>query len=203
VPEVGLFDDLNRFLENRLEEFIRNNPHLELEALEEQLREQEQDTLRLIADLQRQEKNLQDEILSIAQDIQLWHTRIDKAKTAGRQDLAQAAQEREATLLRQGNQRWGQMEGLKQRITQAKELQRQIQVRRQEVRAKAKEVEAARASAKAPSRASYEDTSRAQTSGWNQSSSYSSVSGADSLDEKFRRWEMEDELNEMKRKMGR
>lgn len=200
---MGLFDDLNRFLENRLEEFIRNNPHLELEALEEQLREQEEDTLRLIADLQRQEKNLQDEILSIAQDIQLWHTRIDKAKTAGRQDLAQAAQEREAALLRQGNQRWGQMEGLKQRITQAKELQRQIQVRRQEVRAKAKEVEAARASAKAPSRASYEDTSRAQTSGWNQSSSYSSFSGADPLEEKFKRWEMEDELNEMKRKMGR
>lgn len=200
---MGLFDDLNRFLENRLEEFIRNNPHLELEALEEQLREQEEDTLRLIADLQRQEKNLQDEILSIAQDIQLWHTRIDKAKAAGRQDLAQAAQEREAALLRQGNQRWGQMEGLKQRITQAKELQRQIQVRRQEVRAKAKEVEAARASAKPESRASYEDTSRAQTSGWKQSSSYSTFSGADPLEEKFRRWEMEDELNEMKRKMGR
>lgn len=200
---MGLFDDLNRFLENRLEEFIRNNPHLELEALEDQLREQEEDTLRLIADLQRQEKNLQDEILSIAQDIQRWHTRIDKAKTAGRQDLAQAAQEREAALLRQGNQRWGQMEGLKQRITQAKELQRQIQVRRQEVRAKAKEVEAARTSAKAQSRASYEDTSRAQTSGWNQSSSYSSFSGADPLEEKFKRWEMEDELNEMKRKMGR
>ena len=35
---MGLFDDLSRFLENRLEEFLRNNPHLELEALLEQLR---------------------------------------------------------------------------------------------------------------------------------------------------------------------
>jgi len=37
---VGLFDDFSRFLESRLEEFLRNNPHLEL-ALLEQLREQE------------------------------------------------------------------------------------------------------------------------------------------------------------------
>lgn len=199
---MGLFDDFSRFLENRLEEFLRNNPHLELQALEEQLREQEKDTLRLIIDLQRQQKGLQDEILAIAQDIQLWHARVEKAQSAGRQDLAQAAQEREAALLRQGNQRWGQMEGVKQRITQAQALVRQIQRRQQEVQAKAKEVEAARASSKAQTPFS-EDTSRAQTSGWNQSTSYSSVRGVDLLEEKFRRWETEDEINDMKRKMGR
>jgi uncharacterized protein (TIGR04376 family) len=199
---VGLFDDFNRFLENRLEEFIRNNPHLELQALEEQLREQEEDTLRLIADLQLQEKGLQDEILSIAQDIQRWHERVDKANSHGRQDLAQAAQEREAALLRQGNQRWGQMEGVKQRTLQAKELLRQIQTRRQEVRTKAKEVEAARANSKAQTRFS-EDTSGAQTSGWNQSTSYSAFRGADPLEDQFKRWEAQDELNDLKRKMGR
>lgn len=200
---MGLFDDLNRFLEDRLEEFIRNNPHLELQAIEEQLREQEEDTLRLIADLQLQQKGLQDEILSIAQDIQRWHERINKAKSAGRQDLAQGAQEREAALLRQGNQRWGQMEGVKQRITQAQELQRQIQTRRQEVRAKAQEVEAVRASSQAQARVPYEDARASQTSGWNHSGSYSTAGAADSLEEKFRRWEMDDELNEIRRKMGR
>lgn len=200
---MGLFDDFNRFLEDRLEEFIRNNPHLELQAIEEQLREQEEDTLRLIADLQLQQKRLQDEILSIAQDIQRWHERINKAKSAGRQDLAQGAQEREAALLRQGNQRWGQMEGVKQRITQAQELQRQIQTRRQEVRAKAQEVEAVRASSQSQARVPYEDARASQTSGWNKSGSYSTAGAADSLEEKFRRWEMEDELNEMRRKMGR
>jgi uncharacterized protein (TIGR04376 family) len=192
---VGLIDDLNRFLENRLEEFIRNNPHLELQALEEQLQEQEEDTLRLIADLQRQQKALQDEILSIAQDIQRWHERIGKAKSAGRQDLAQAAQEREAALLRQGNQRWGQMAGLKERITKAQELQRQIQVRRQEVRVKATEVQATRASSQAQQ--------RSETSGWNQSSNRNIYSGADALEEKFRRWEMDDELEQLKRNMDR
>lgn len=192
---MGLFDDFNRFLEDRLEEFLRNNPHLELQALEEQLREQEEDSLRLIADLKQQQKNLQDEILAIAQDIQRWHERVEKAQTHGRQDLAQAAQEREAALLRQGNQRWGQMEGVKQRIQQSQELIRQIQTRRQEVRTKAKEVEAARASSQAQS--------QAETFGWNQSSSRQSYSGPDPLDDQFRRWELQEELDQMKRNLGR
>jgi len=192
---VGLFDDLNRFLENRLDEFLRNNPHLELQALEEQLREQEKDTLRLIVDLQGQQKNLQGEILTIAQDIQRWHARVEKAKSAGRQDLAQGAQEREATLLREGNQRWGQMEGVKQRIAKAKEMLRQIETRRQEVQAKAKEVEAARASSKAGE--------GLDTSGWNQSPNRNPKGGKDPLEENFQHWEMDEELNQIKRNLGR
>ncbi|NEO30188.1 MAG: TIGR04376 family protein [Symploca sp. SIO3C6] len=188
---MGLFDDLNRFLENRLEEFLRNNPHLELQALEEQLREQEKDTLRLIADLQVQSKRLQDEILAIAQDIQRWHQRVEKAKANNREDLARGAQEREAALLRQGNQRWGQMEGVKQQITQAKQLLNQIQQRRQEVQAKAAQAKAAKAS--------YQAQQRWETSGWNQSSNYTSYSHSDPLEEKFQRWETEDELEQMKR----
>ena len=133
---MGLFDDFSRFLETRLEEFLRSNPHLELQAIEEQLKEQEEDTLRLILDIQKQEKQLQAEILSAAQEIQRWNDRINKAKAAQRLDLAQAAQERQAALLRQGNQRWGQMQGCKERIEKAKELYRQIQLRRKEVREK-------------------------------------------------------------------
>ncbi|MEL6927876.1 MAG: TIGR04376 family protein, partial [Cyanobacteria bacterium J06600_6] len=92
---MGLFDDINQFLEERLDEFLQNNPHLELQALEEQLREQEQDTTKLIAKLQLEEKSLQDRVLAIANDIQTWHGRIGKAEQAKRQDLADAARERE------------------------------------------------------------------------------------------------------------
>jgi len=194
VLAVGLFDDLSRFLENRLEEFLRSNPHLELEALLEQLREQEEDTLKLIADLQLQEKRSQEEILSTAQEIQRWHIRVQKAKNAGREDLAVKAQEREAALLRQGNQQWGHMQGLKERISQAQDLLKKIQQRRQEVQTKAAAAQTARAKAQAQQ--------RIETAGWsNQSRSYSS--GNDPLEETFRRWETEAELEEMKRKMGR
>jgi uncharacterized protein (TIGR04376 family) len=191
---VGLFDDLNRFLESRLEEFLRNNPHLELQALEEQLRQQEKDTLRLIIDLQAQEKRSQDEILATAQEIQLWHSRVAKAKASGRDDLAQAAQEREAALLREGNQVWGKMQGIKQQIEKSKELQRQIQIRHQEMQTKLREAQATR-STTSQSKTNWE------TTGWNQSASHTPRGGADPLDEKFRRWEMDEELEQMKRNL--
>ncbi|MDR9405114.1 MAG: TIGR04376 family protein, partial [Halothece sp. Uz-M2-17] len=91
---MGLLDDLTHFLETRLDDFLKKNPHLELQALEEQLREQEKDTIRLVLNLQNQEKKIENEILALAQDIQLWHQRIDKARAANREDLAQAAQEK-------------------------------------------------------------------------------------------------------------
>lgn len=189
---MGLFDDLSRFLENRLEEFLRNNPHLELEALLEQLREQEEDTLKLIADLRLQEKRSQEEILSTAQEIQRWHIRIQKAKNANREDLAAAAGEREAALLREGNQRWGHMQGLKERINQSQELLQKIQQRRQEVQAKAAEAQTVRAKA--------QTQQRSESIGWsNQTSNYSG--GLDDLEEKFRSWETQDELEQMKRNM--
>lgn len=191
---MGLFDDLSRFLESRLEEFLRNNPHLELEALLEQLREQEEDTLKLIADLQLQEKRSQDDILSTAQEIQRWHIRVQKAKTAGREDLAAPAAAREAALLREGNQRWGQMQGLKERINQSQELLHKIQQRRQEVQTKAAEAQTARAKATTQQ--------RLETNSWqNPTSNYSS--GFDDLEEKFRSWETQDELEQMKRNLGK
>lgn len=193
---MGLFEDFSRFLETRLEEFLRNNPHLELQAIEEQLRQQEEDTIRLMTDLRLQERQLQDEILATAQEVQRWHIRIEKAKSVGRLDLAEPAEAREAALLRQGNQLWGQMKGLQDRIKQSKDLQQKIQVRRQEVQAKVAQAQATRASAQAEQ--------RWQTTGWNQASSYSfSSKSADPLEETFRRWEMDEELDQLKRQMGR
>ncbi|MGC9527406.1 MAG: TIGR04376 family protein [Limnospira sp.] len=194
---MGLFEDFSRFLETRLEEFLREHPHLELQALEEQLREQEDDTLRLIADLQRQEKKLEEEILTIAQDIQKWHKWVAKAQAANRPDLAQGAQEREAALLRQGNQAWGQMQGVKSRIEQSKTLYRQIQERRKEVKARYQEVQAAR------SQQAQQTGQPWETQAWNQGTPYSSFkSAADPLEQQFRQWEMDEELEELKRNMG-
>lgn len=190
---MGIFEDFNRFFENRLEDFLSKNPHLQLSILEEQLQEQEEDTLRLIVDLQKQEKKLQDEILTTAQEIQRWHNWVNKAQEKGRLDLAEAAAEREAALLRQGNQLWGKMQGCKERIEKAKDIYRKIKERLQEVRVKATQVEAERYRAK---------TAQQQTPpGWNKT--YSFDSNADPLLEKFRQWEMDDELEQMKRNMGK
>lgn len=187
---MGLLDDLTHFLETRLDDFLKKNPQLELQALEEQLREQEKDTIRLILDLQKQEKKIENEILSLAQDIKLWHQRIDKARAANREDLAQAAQAKEASLLRLGNQRWGQMKGVKEQIRQARNLVEQVRQRQKEVKAKAQQVKQT------------QQANSQVTSSWNTEEVYASSYNRhlDPLEEEFRNWEVEQELKQMKQK---
>jgi uncharacterized protein (TIGR04376 family) len=193
---MSLFDDLSRFLETRLDEFLRANPHLELRALEDQLRGQEEDTVVLLGDLKRREGQLESSILETATDIQQWHGRIQKAKAANRQDLVGPAQEREAALLRQGNHLWGQLKSVKDRIEQTKALQQQVKTKRQEVKTKI-----AQAAATAQAKAATEKSTDWGTTGWNQSP-YSFNQPIDPLDASFRQWEAEEELNELKRKMS-
>ncbi|MBD2022710.1 TIGR04376 family protein [Leptolyngbya sp. FACHB-36] len=187
---MGLFDDFSKFLETQLEEFLRNNPHLELMVLEEKLREQEEETLKLMSDLKHQEKQLQDDILGLAREIQLWHARIDKAKAAGRVDLAEPAQAHEAVLLRQGNQKWGQMEMMKQRIQQTQDLQRQIEARRKEVQQQVTQAQTTR-------------TSSQTGPSWEAIGSSSNPSNSADLEQQFRRWEAEQDLEQLKRNLGR
>jgi uncharacterized protein (TIGR04376 family) len=191
---VGLFEDLSRFLETRLDEFLKANPHLELLGLEDQLRGQEHDTITLLGDLKRREKQFEDSILATAQDIQKWHTRLGKAKAANRPDLVKLAEEREASLLRQGNQYWGQMQGVKTQMEQTRILQQQIHERRRELKAKIAQLEATRAA----QRTTNWDT------GWSRSpADRFSQTPLDPVEESFQRWETEQELEEMKQQMGR
>ena len=189
---MSIFEDISQFLENQLDEFLRNNPHLELQALEEQLKEQERDTLKVLLDLKKQEQSLQDQILAIANQIQTWHTRVSKAQKSGREDLAKAAQEREAELMREGNQVWGKMEGIKITTAKSRELLQQIQQRRQEVKEQAKQTNATQATNPNNQAESY-------TTGWNQSQNQTSKSDRDSLEAKFQKWELDEELKQMKR----
>lgn len=193
---MSLFDDLSTFLEARLDEFLRDNPHLELQAIEDNLRDQEEEAIRLLGDLRLRESRLQQEILNTAQEVQLWHARVEKAKEKGRMDLAQPAEEHEAALLRQGNQLWGQMEALRQRIQETIDLQRQIQQKRKEVSAQAAQARATRTATSADQ--------QWQTAGWqNYNVSTPSSSSSQDLEKAFRQWEMDEEIEELKRNMGK
>jgi uncharacterized protein (TIGR04376 family) len=186
---MGLLDDLNQFLEMRLEEFLQSNPHLELLALEESLNDQEAEVNRLLVDLKAQLQQIQADIRATAQEVQRWHLRVDKARSANRPDLVEKAQEREATLLHQGNQQWSRMRLLQERIQQSQTLLQQTQARRQEVRAKAAEMKTAQVKA---------DPQSSQQ-GW----SAAPPKGADPLEAAFSRWEADLELEDLKRNMNR
>lgn len=195
---MGLFEDLSRFLESRLDEFLKANPHLELMALEEQPRGQEEDAINLLGTLKRRQQQLEDGILATAQEIQRWHERTEKAKRANRQDLVAAAQEREAALLREGNHLWGQMQGTKQQLAQTRQLQQQIHEKRRELKTEMAAAEATRAASQAAARSD----SQAR-SGWYQSPYDSFKQSVDPLEETFQRWETEKELEDLKRQMGK
>ncbi len=114
-----------------------DNHNLELRSLLKQLQTQEQHTQRLIANLQRQEKSLQNQIIAIARDVQIWNTRIKDAKAAKRIESARTAADKEAALRREGDRLWRQMEEKKKRLMQAQKLLVQIYQKRQQVLAQA------------------------------------------------------------------
>ncbi len=191
---MGLLEDMKRFLESQIDDFLSKNPHLELQVIEDQLAQQESDTVELIVELRSQERQTEQEILNTAQEIKNWYDRVQKATAAGRADLANAAQERVDALLPQGNQLWGKMQGFKERTAKAQELLQTIKQRRTEVKAKTLAAQAAR--------------SQAQTatnySSWGSVSDYTSASNsADPLEAKFRQWEANEELESLKRNLGK
>jgi uncharacterized protein (TIGR04376 family) len=191
---MGLIEDMKRFLESQIDDFLSKNPHLELQVIEEQLAQQETDTFQLIVDLQTQEKQIEREILNTAQEIKSWYDRVQKATAAGRSDLATAAQDRVNALLPQGNQLWGKMKGLKERKAKAAELLQTIKSRRTEVKTKAAAAKAARTQAETSS----------NPSSWGSVNSYtSSRDFADPLDAQFRRWEADEELENLKRNLSK
>ncbi len=191
---MSLFEDMKRFLESQIDDFLSKNPHLELQVIEEQLAQQETDTYQLIVDLQSQETRTETAILTTAQEIKNWYERVQKATAAGRADLAEAAQSRVNALLPQGNQLWGKMQGLKERKAKATELLQTIKTRRTEVKAKAAAAQAAR------TQAQMNDS----TSSWGSVNSYNSNSNfADPLEDQFRRWEADEELEHLKRNLGK
>ena len=190
---MTIIDDLLRFLETRLEEFLRAHPTLELQALEEQLRQQEADTTKLIAETRADQQRLQQSILATAQEIKRWHERVQKAQKANRPDLAQGAQQREADLLNQGNQLWGQMQGAKERLQNMEELLRRVQQRKREVRDRITEMARARQAEAAASANAVDE----EWSGWSQPSS-----NWNDLEREFQRFETDLELEAMKQQQN-
>jgi uncharacterized protein (TIGR04376 family) len=187
---MGVFEDVSQFLEKRIDEFLKNNPHLELQALDDKLRDQGRETDRLLAELMTSEQAQESKILAMAQDVKRWDERIKKAQTANRQDLVGPAQQHLAGLMREGNQLWGQMELIKDRIKQTRDLSQKIKVRRQEVKQKLQEAQAAQRAAKAQTTSSsWADTVIAADK------------RNDPLEKKFSQWEADEELQRMKRNM--
>ena len=192
---MSVFDELNRFLEDRLEEFLQENPHLELLALDEQLQEQQLNAQRSLTQLQSQETQIQNQILETAREVELWQRRVQKAEAAGRMDLAGPARDREAALFRQGNQLWGQMQGTQTQIQTLQETLKHLNDRRAEVKQQIQILRQQQAQqATVPPEYSAANP-------W--TTSPPPPKAADPLDAVFQQWETDEELEDLKRQMQR
>ncbi|MGB2926871.1 MAG: TIGR04376 family protein [Limnothrix sp.] len=189
---MGLFNEVGRFFETRLEEFLKNHPHLELQAIAEQLQDQEQEAFRLRRDLQSQLEQVEQRLMEVAKDIQHWHERVQQAEAGGRKDLAAAAKSREAMLLREGNQLWGKMQGTKKRLEQTQSLLLQLQQKGKEVQTKMDEMKTSQ---------KVEDD---YTTSWENLTGDRppTTDGSDPLEAQFQQWEVDEQIRQMKQKMG-
>jgi uncharacterized protein (TIGR04376 family) len=192
---MKLLAELSAFLEQRLDEFLKAHPTLELSLLDEELRQEEANARRTLTDLQGQQQRLEAEIMATAQDIKRWYERTGKAKAAGRDDLAQGAQARQDTLLQQGNQQWEQRQVVRTQLQQTQALLQQLLTRRQEVQQTLEQQRVQQQQSGQPyTQRSSQTTTSAKATG--------RTPPEDDLEAKFRRWELDAELEELKRSMG-
>ena len=178
---MGLFDGVSKFLESRLDDFLKMNPQLNLSFLEQEIKQQREDTKGLIAQLESQEKNLQGKVISLGKEVGLWNDRIAKAKQGGRDDLAIAAEKKQASLLQEGNATWQKMQEIKKQIQETKKLLLNLTEKQKEIQLKKQEL----------------NQSKNKSYGSNYESN-SAKPKKDDLEKKFQQWELEQELRKMK-----
>ncbi len=175
---MSLWQDLETFLETRLEEFLQANPQLQLYVLLEKVRDEEQRTQQQLILLRQEERELQTKILTTAQEVKKWFERKQQAKIS-RPDLAQAAEQREAEFLAQGNHMWARKSELALEIKKNEKLFHELSPRRQELEAKIKQQVDTSTTSAPPQRPANDD-----------------------LDARFRQWELDKEIEALKKKMG-
>ncbi len=182
---MGLFEDFGTFLESRLDEFLQSNPELNLTLLGQEIKQQKKDTLQLISNLESQQKNLESKIVSLGQEISGWHSRIEKAKQGQRFDLAQEAEKRQASLLKDGNLTWQKMEEVKQKNVQAKKLMVTLEEKQRELNLKMEQLKKETKTYSAPNK-----------------TATNKYTPDNDLEIKFQQWEVEQELQKMKENLS-
>jgi hercynine metabolism protein len=128
-------EQLERELDKRLSEFLRNNP------IQDQLFQDQHQQDRAMA-LKRQRRQLQQDaeeqrrqLLDLADQVKDWRERIQRADRAGATDLADRARHHLNQLMTQGRHLWSDLENLGRRFEevdgQLAELSRQPQSAKQ------------------------------------------------------------------------
>ena len=105
-------DQLEAKLEQTLEAFLRANPAQQELLQEQEQRDRQQRSARRRRAQRAEAKLLRQELLNLAAEIQQWRQRVERARSAGADDLANRAQRHLDQLMERGRGRWLQLEQL-------------------------------------------------------------------------------------------
>ena len=105
-------DNLERGLEERLEQFLRSNPTQDQLLREQHLQDRQRDLHNRRGQQQLQARELRRQLLTIAEQVQAWTKRGEKAQRAGALELAERADQHVVGLMQQGRELWEEFEAL-------------------------------------------------------------------------------------------
>ena len=107
-------DQLERKLEERLDAFLSSNPDQDRLLQEQHLQDRQRDLNSRRDQMQIQARDLRRQLLSLAEQVQAWGERTQKARNAGAEDLALRAEKHVNSLMDQGRDLWNELEELGQ-----------------------------------------------------------------------------------------
>ena len=100
------FSQLERQMEQQLESFLRANPAQEQLLRQQEPRERHHRQRRRRLDLQAGAERARADLLKLAGEIRQWQERVQRARAAGADALAERAESHLAELMARGRDRW-------------------------------------------------------------------------------------------------
>ena len=105
-------DQLEQNLEERLDAFLHSNPYQDRLLQEQHLQDRHRNLSSRRDLMQIQARELRRQLLSLAEQVQAWGERTNKASDAGADDLAARAKQHVKTLMDQGRDLWNELDEL-------------------------------------------------------------------------------------------
>lgn len=109
---MSWLDELERSLEQRLDAFLKANPHQDILLRDQHLQDRQRSLEQQRLQLQHQAHDLRRQLLNLAKEVRNWTARSDRARTAGAQELAKRADQHIQALMNQGRDLWTELNAL-------------------------------------------------------------------------------------------
>lgn len=110
------WEQLETRLERELANFLTANPAQQALLQEQEARDRQASLVGERGRLRRQAEQQRQQLLSLAEEIRSWRQRVDRARAAGAEPLAERAEAHLATLMERGRESWSQLADLGQQF---------------------------------------------------------------------------------------